>query len=109
MKPVERTGSSQGLPSPRREAPARAVEEAAPSAAERDMRRGTSGHAPARQSCRPAAAFLAQYVDQNFPWGRAPLRKEGRRLRATRAYILADMLPDLLAETLRMRAVDENL
>jgi hypothetical protein len=58
---------------------------------------------------RPAASFLAQYVDQHFPWPRAPLRKEKLRQRATRAYIAADMLPDLLAETLRLRPLDCKL
>lgn len=60
-------------------------------------------------SFRPAAPFLAQYVDQSFSWPRAPLRKEGERLRATRAYITADMLLDLLAETLRLRPNERKL
>lgn len=60
-------------------------------------------------SVRPSASFLAQYVDQHFPWPRAPLRKERQRQRATEAYITADMLPDLLAETLRLRPLDRKL
>lgn len=60
-------------------------------------------------SFRPLAGFLAQYVDQHFPWPRAPLRKERQRQRATQAYITADMLPDLLAETLRLRPIDRKL
>ncbi len=62
----------------------------------------------APQSFRPVAAFLAQYVDQSFPWARSPLRKDRKRQRATSAYITADMLPDLLAETLRLRMVDRK-
>ena len=60
-------------------------------------------------SFRPLAGFLAQYVDQHFPWPRAPLRKERQRQHATQAYITADMLPDLLAETLRLRPIDRKL
>lgn len=52
-------------------------------------------------STRPAAGFLAQYIDQHWNWPRSPARKEEQRRRATGAYIEADMLPDLLAETLR--------
>ncbi len=62
----------------------------------------------APQSFRPLAGFVAQYVDQHYPWPRSPKRKEGKRLHATRAYIDADMLPDLLAETLRLRTVDRR-
>ncbi|MEQ8267048.1 MAG: hypothetical protein RH982_07620 [Parvibaculum sp.] len=51
---------------------------------------------------RPVAAFLAQYVDQHWPWQRSASRKAEQRQRATAAYIGADMLPDLLAETLRI-------
>lgn len=50
---------------------------------------------------RPVAAFLAQYIDQHWSWPRSPARKEETRRQATHAYIGADMLPDLLAETLR--------
>jgi len=62
----------------------------------------------APQSFRPVAGFVAQYVDQHYPWPRSPSRKDARRQRATRAYIDADMLPDLLAETLRLRTVDDK-
>jgi hypothetical protein len=58
---------------------------------------------------RPSAGFLAQYVDQHHSWPRAPLRKVSERQRATRAYIVADMLQDLLAETRRPRPTDEKL
>jgi hypothetical protein len=52
-------------------------------------------------SARPVAAFLAQYIDQHWAWPRNASRKEETRRTATAAYIEADMLPDLLAETLR--------
>jgi hypothetical protein len=52
-------------------------------------------------STRPVAAFLAQYIDQHWNWPRSPDRKNEQRRRATGAYIEADMLPDLLSETLR--------
>tara|TARA_R110002124_G_scaffold5415_4_gene34672 strand:+ start:1141 stop:1476 length:336 start_codon:yes stop_codon:yes gene_type:complete len=58
---------------------------------------------------RPAANFLTQYIDQHFRWPRAPHRKERQRQRATGAYLTADMLPDLLAETLRLRPIDEKI
>lgn len=58
---------------------------------------------------RPAANFLAQYIDQHFRWPRAPHRKERQRQRATGAYLTADMLPDLLAETLRLRPIDKKI
>ncbi|MEN6544097.1 hypothetical protein [Parvibaculum sp.] len=77
----------------------------APAAPSRASMSGTR----APQSFRPVAAFLAQYVDQSFPWARSPQRKDRKRRRATSAYITADMLPDLLAETLRLRTVDRKL
>lgn len=58
---------------------------------------------------RPAANFLAQYIDQHMRWPRAPHRKDRQRQRATHAYISADMLPDLLAETLRLRPIDKKI
>ncbi|WP_325405750.1 hypothetical protein [Parvibaculum sp.] len=60
------------------------------------------------QSYRPVTGFLAQYVDQHMFRPRSAPRKSERRQRATRAYIHADMLPDLLAETLRLRTVDKR-
>lgn len=83
-----------------------AAVEAAPSPAQP---RASAALGGTNANFRPAAGFLAQYVDQHFPWPRAPLRKERIRQRATRAYIAADMLPELLAETLRMRPVDRKL
>jgi hypothetical protein len=62
-----------------------------------------------RPQCRAPAHFLAQYIDQHFRWPRAPHRKVRQRQRATTAYITADMLPDLLAETLRLRPVDKKI
>lgn len=56
---------------------------------------------PPLTAMRPVAAFLAQYVDQHWNWGRSPSQKSEKRQLATSAYIEADMLPDLLAETLR--------
>lgn len=56
---------------------------------------------PHLTSTRPVASFLAQYVDQLGNLGRPQYRKEERRQQATAAYIEADMLPELLAETLR--------
>lgn len=95
------------------------------SAAPRD---GAAPHAPGRASAMPPApharadarpqrranprinaGFLAQYVDQHWPWPRAPFRKEKLRQRATSAYIAAGTLPDLLAETLRLHPVDRRL
>lgn len=58
---------------------------------------------------RPAANFLAQYIDQHFRWPRAPHRKDRQRQRASNAYITADMLPDILADALRLHPVDKKL
>jgi hypothetical protein len=58
---------------------------------------------------RPHANFLAQYIDQHIRWPRAPHRKDHQRQRATRAYIDADMLPDILANALRLRPVDKKV
>lgn len=58
---------------------------------------------PHLTSMRPVASFLAQYVDQLGGSGRSPGQKQERRRQAASAYIEADMLPDLLAETLRPR------
>ncbi|HEX7775303.1 MAG TPA: hypothetical protein VF449_02115 [Parvibaculum sp.] len=71
--------------------------------------RSNAGLGGATASFRPAAGFLAQYVDQHYAWPRAPQRKASERQRATRAYIVADMLQDLLAETRRARPTDERL
>ena len=62
---------------------------------------------PART--RPHANFLTQYIDQHMRWPRAPHRKDRQRLRATRAYIDADMLPEVLADALRLHPVDKKL
>ncbi|HAC59078.1 MAG TPA: hypothetical protein DCF73_12080 [Rhodobiaceae bacterium] len=56
---------------------------------------------PPLTTMRPVAAFLAQYVDQHWDRGHSPSQRAEKRQRATSAYIEADMLPDLLAETLR--------
>lgn len=82
---------------------------AAENAAGSSGRRSNAALDETKMSVRPSAGFLAQYVDQHFPWPRAPLRKERQRQRATQAYITADMLPDLLAETLRLRPLDRKL
>ncbi len=80
-----------------------------PSAATAPAHRSDAALGTTATGFRPVAGFLAQYVDQHFPWPRAPLRKERQRQRATQAYITADMLPDLLAETLRLRPIDRKL
>tara|TARA_R110002110_G_scaffold5945_14_gene30073 strand:- start:3421 stop:3819 length:399 start_codon:yes stop_codon:yes gene_type:complete len=64
---------------------------------------------PDLATTRPVAAFLAQYVDQHWPWQRSPQRKAEQRQRATGAYIGADMLPDLLAATLRTGRTERKL
>jgi hypothetical protein len=58
---------------------------------------------PQLTSTRPLATFLAQYVDQHGKLKTSPFQKSEKRQRATSAYIEADMLPDLLAESLRPR------
>lgn len=108
METIKRIGPARRLPSQREGAVAHRIE-AAGAVPQRTEVRGTSGYAPAARDVRPAAGFLAQYVDQLFPWARSAARKDGRRQRATRAYITADMLPDLLAETLRLRTIDRKL
>jgi hypothetical protein len=110
MNGIRRIGSVSHSSSARtRDAePARASSQTA-SAEARTSPRSNAGLGGASQSFRPAAGFLAQYVDQHFPWPRAPFRKERQRQRATRAYIVADMLQDLLAETRRARPVDRKL
>lgn len=108
MDSIRRIGPTQRLPSPRESATARRVETIAAMPARADVR-GASGYAPAARDFRPAAGFLAQYIDQLFPWARSSPRKDAKRQRATRAYITADMLPDLLAETLRLRTIDRKL
>ncbi|MDO8288198.1 MAG: hypothetical protein Q7T44_03165 [Parvibaculum sp.] len=59
--------------------------------------------------CRPAAGFLTQYIDQHFRWPRAPHRKDRQRQRATSAYLNADMLPDMLADVLRLHPIDKKI
>ncbi|MFN4354179.1 hypothetical protein [Parvibaculum sp.] len=58
---------------------------------------------PHLTAMRPLATFLAQYVDQQGNLKTSSFQKSEKRQRATSAYIEADMLPDLLAETLRPR------
>lgn len=58
---------------------------------------------PHLTATRPLATFLAQYVDQQGKLKTSSFQKSEKRQRATSAYIEADMLPDLLAETLRPR------
>lgn len=58
---------------------------------------------PHLTAMRPLATFLAQYVDQQGKLKTSSFQKSEKRQRATSAYIEADMLPDLLAETLRPR------
>ncbi|MCE9648590.1 MAG: hypothetical protein K8R18_03095 [Parvibaculum sp.] len=107
MESIRRIGSIQQSPARRRD---ERIDAAAgtPEAERRPAAARTEASARTIVNARPQAGFLTQYVDQHFPWPRAPLRKERQRQRATRAYIVADMLPDLLAETLRLRSVDRK-
>lgn len=104
MSEIERIGRTRhALPGPARqaeEAPrARRIE---PAPLPQTARSSHAGLGEVHVTgTRPVAAFLAQYVDQHWPWPRSPARKAEERRRATAAYIGADMLPDLLAETLR--------
>lgn len=58
--------------------------------------------------CRPSANFMAQYIDQHARWPRAPHRKDRQRQRASSAYLNADMLPDVLADALRLHPIDKK-
>jgi len=58
---------------------------------------------------RTQANFLAQFIDQHTRWPRAPHRKDRKRARASRAYIDADMLPEALADALRLHPVDKKI
>ena len=58
---------------------------------------------------RTQANFLAQFIDQHTRWPRAPHRKDRKRERASRAYIDADMLPEVLADALRLHPVDKKI
>ena len=60
--------------------------------------RGTSGDRPEAGRRGAAAPFLAQYVDQHWPWPRDAARKAVLRQRATSAYLEADSLPDRLED-----------
>ncbi|MCF8469926.1 MAG: hypothetical protein K9G30_04020 [Parvibaculum sp.] len=113
MSGIERTGKTRHALS----APARRHDERARSRRiePTPLPRGSASpsHAalgrPDLATTRPVAAFLAQYVDQHWPWQRSPQRKAEKRRRATGAYIGADMLPDLLVETLRTGRTERKL
>jgi hypothetical protein len=109
MENIRRIGSTQASQAPRARDGRAVVASSNVETASPAQPRATAALGETGTNFRPAASFLAQYVDQHFPWPRAPLRKERQRQRATRAYIMADMLPDLLAETLRLRPVDRKL
>ena len=103
MTGVERIEKTRRtLPAPRRqeEAPRATRSEPAPLPQATASAQAGLGR-PNLTSARPVAAFLAQYIDQHWSWPRSPVRKDEKRREATSAYIVADMLPDLLAETLR--------
>ncbi len=104
---IRRIGTSTQSPSTGRKDSSNTQTQRAAATEPASLRAGMSG-ACAPQSVRPVAAFLAQYVDQHYPFARSPQRKDRKRQRATSAYITADMLPDLLAETLRLRIVDRK-
>tara|TARA_R110000868_G_scaffold33623_3_gene121948 strand:+ start:202 stop:537 length:336 start_codon:yes stop_codon:yes gene_type:complete len=95
--------------------PARDKRTNAPAAASKEVTvtapqpRASAGLRLEQPHYRPAANFLTQYIDQHFRWPRAPHRKDRQRQRATSAYLTADMLPDLLAETLRLRPIDKKI
>lgn len=112
MSGIERIrGTQRALPGPSRraeETPRATRIEPAPLPQRETAGRAALGSAHPMDT-RPVAAFLAQYVDQHWPWQRSPARKAEERRRATSAYIGADMLPDLLAETLRTGRHDRKL
>ncbi|ABS63189.1 hypothetical protein Plav_1570 [Parvibaculum lavamentivorans DS-1] len=112
MSGIERIrGTQRALPGPSRraeDAPRAKRIEPAPMAQREIASHAGLGHVPLTGT-RPVAAFLAQYVDQHWPWPRSPARKAEERHQATSAYIGADMLPDLLAETLRTGHHDRKL
>jgi hypothetical protein len=72
------------------------------------MQRSQAGLHVEASHYRPSANFLAQYIDQHSRWPRAPHRKDRQRQRATSAYLNADMLPDILADALRLHPVDRK-
>lgn len=95
-------GIQRALPAPRRRDETPRAKRLEPAPLPEPVQTATAGLGrPDLTAMRPAAAFLAQYVDQHWNWSRSPARKEEQRRRATGAYIEADMLPDLLAETFR--------
>jgi hypothetical protein len=104
MTKIERMeGPRRALPAPGRRADAnpraKRVDPAPlPSAAVTQSHAGL-GQTPLTTT-RPLAAFLAQYVDQHWPWGSSSFLKEERRLKAASAYLTAEMLPDQLAGAL---------
>ena len=51
----------------------------------------------------PSAAFIAQYINQNWADAEAMTDMTAMRHRATHAYLHADMLPELLAEAIIAR------
>lgn len=104
MSAIERIqGTQRTLSGPSRRAEdARRAKRIEPPPLPQEASASRAGLGPTPQmGTRPVAAFLAQYVDQHWPWPRSAARKAEERRRATTAYIGADMLPDLLAETLR--------
>jgi hypothetical protein len=109
MESIRRIGSTQQSPARRRDEQVDARSTAVAEVERQTAAPRAEPHSRTIETFRPQAGFLTQYVDQHFPWPRAPLRKERQRQSATRAYIVADMLPDLLAETLRLRPVDRKL
>jgi hypothetical protein len=115
MSKIERmTGSQLTLPAPRREAEASMrAQRAEPAMRPVEAHTSSSSHAalgrPSLGATRPVAGFLAQYVDQHWHWPYSPSRKQEKRQRAATAYIDADMLPDVLAEALRLPRLERKL
>lgn len=100
IRPAKGTEITLATPRRREEPPRAKRMDPAPLASLEPPSKAALGR-PDLTAARPVTAFLAQYVDQHWHWPRTAGRKEEARRRATCAYIEADMLPDLLAETLR--------
>lgn len=99
MVKIERiSGPEKRLPARSERQRREGVRRLAPAPLDRDTgTRGTSGQKPV-QGLRVSAPFLAQYVDQHWPWPRDASRKAVMRQRAASAYLEADCLPDRLEE-----------
>jgi len=114
MTDIRRIGSTGGstgltLSTPSRESRARTYAPRTEVLAPAPQPRANAGLHVDELHCRPAAGFLTQYIDQHVRWPRAPHRKDRQRQRAASAYLDADMLPDVLADVLRLHPVDKKI